>query len=283
MPELVLLKVADGVATLTLNRPEKLNSFADDMREQLVQAVDSVVGRAGVRVLVITGAGRAFSSGGDLKHMTNLKDQGRDFSGLRPLLELGREVVTRLERCAFPTIAAVNGPAAGGGMALALACDLRIAAESAKFGMTFVRIGLHADWGSVYHLPRLVGLARALELCWLGDLIDAKEALRIGLVNQVHPDDRFADEVARIARRLADAPATSLRMAKRTLAASFGRSLDQCLEAEMEAQAACWHSPDSTEGIRAFVEKRAAKFGAGATAGEDSAELAPTAAARRFE
>src|SRR5580765_1903012 len=161
MAELIRYEVRDAVATLTLNRPEKLNAFAEDMREQLVAALERVAAEGEARVLILTGAGRAFCAGGDVNHMASLKQRHADFRELKPLMELGRAVVTRIEALPFPTIAAVNGVAAGAGINLALACDLRVASDSASFGETFVRIGLHPDWGGTYYLPRFVGLARA--------------------------------------------------------------------------------------------------------------------------
>ncbi len=280
MAELVLLEVENGVATITLNRPDRLNAFGDDMREQLISALDRVAGDAAARALVITGAGRAFCSGGDVHHMLKLKQRDADFRELKPLLEYGRAIVTRLETLSIPTVAAVNGVAAGAGINLALACDVRVANESASFGETFVRIALHPDWGGTYFLPRHVGLARALELCWTGDVVDAADALRMGLVNHVWPDASFADAVARYAGRLARAPRTSVRLAKQTLRASFDRTLNQCLDAEAQAQAACWASDDVAEGLAAFAEKRTPEFGGELVAAGD---VGPTSAARRFE
>ena len=277
MNDLVILAEADGVATLLLNRPEKLNAFDLRMREQLSAALDTVATR-GARALVVTGAGRAFSAGGDLRFMVDLKERDAGYEGLQPLVEEGGSAVERLAALPFPTIAAVNGPAAGGGLNLALACDLVVASDQATFGQTFVRIGLHVDWGGSYFLPRRVGLAKALELCWSGDMIDAAEALRIGMVEHVWPHDAFPAEVKTLATRLAAAPATSVRLAKQTLRAGLERTLAQCLAAETVAQAACWASPDSGEGIRAFVEKRKAAFGAADTYSNEAA-----VGAHRFE
>lgn len=261
MSELVLTAVHEGTATLTLNNPAKLNAFAGTMRHAMITALDRIAADPSVRVLVITGAGRAFCSGGDVRHMVELKQRDAGFAELRPLLEAGHAVVTRLEALPFPTLAAVNGPAAGAGMNLALACDLRIASDQATFGETFARIGLHLDWGGSYFLSRIVGAAKAMELCWLADIIDAGEARSIGLVNQVVAHDCFAAEIDRVARRLAAAPETSVRLTKRTLRAAGQRTLTECLEAETEAQQQCWDSADAAEGLRAFVEKRAAVFG----------------------
>ncbi len=277
MGQLVLLAESGGVATLVLNRPEKLNAFADDMREQLVEALDAAAGHGGIGALVITGAGRAFCAGGDIGHMAALKARGARFEELRPLVAAGRGAIERLAALPFPTIAAVNGPAAGAGLNLALACDLRIASAQASFGETFVRIGLHPDWGGTYFLPRLVGQARALELCWTGEVVDAAEALRIGLVNRVVAHDELVGAATALATRLAAAPRASVRLAKRTLGASFQRTLAQCLDAEIEAQAVCWASPDVAEGLEAFIAKRAPVFGAPALADD-----APRGG-RRFE
>ena len=279
MNDLVILAEAEGVATLLLNRPERLNAFDLEMRGQLADALDAVEAR-GARVLVITGAGRAFSAGGDLKFMVDLKQRGAGYEGLQPLVERGGDAVTRVAALPFPTIAAVNGPAAGGSLNLALACDLVVASDQATFGETFVRIGLHVDWGGSYFLPRRVGVAKALELCWTGDMIDAKEALRIGLVEHVWPHASFADEVRALAARLAAAPRISVRLAKQALRAGLERSLAECLAAETEAQAVCWASLDSAEGIRAFVEKRKARFGRDAAA---AAARGMPWAAQRFE
>jgi 2-(1,2-epoxy-1,2-dihydrophenyl)acetyl-CoA isomerase len=277
----VLLEIGDGVATITLNRPEKLNAFAGDMRERLVEALDRVAADRDARVLVITGAGEGFCAGGDVKHMVELKARGAGFEELAPLLEAGRAVATRLAALEIPVIAAVNGVAAGAGLNLALACDVRLASSAARFGETFVRIGLHPDWGGTYHLPRLAGLAAALDLSWTGELVGAEEALRLGLVQRVYPAREFAKRWRAYAAALAAAPAAGVRAIKRSLRASQARTLGQCLDAETAAQAACWASADAAEGLAAFVEKRAPRFGAGARAEEES--VAPSPAARRFE
>jgi enoyl-CoA hydratase/carnithine racemase len=232
------------------------------------------------RVLVITGSGRAFCAGGDVHHMLGLKQREAGFRELKPLLEYGQAIVTRLDALPIPTVAAVNGPAAGAGINLALACDLRVASDQATFGETFVRIALHPDWGGTFYLPRLVGLARALELCWLGETVDAAEALRIGLVNHVWPQAAFASKWAEFAARLAAAPQTSVRLAKQTLRAALDRTLNQCLDAEVQAQRACWASDDVAEGLAAFAEKRKPEFQGEPVAAGD---VGPSDGARRFE
>ena len=277
--ETILVSVLDGVAVLTLHRPEKLNALAGDMRDRLIEALDRVAATPDVRVLVITGAGKGFCSGGDVQHMVDLKSRHAGFEELSPLLEAGRAIVTRLAAFPFPVIAAVNGVAAGAGCNLALACDVRLASSEARFGETFVRIALHPDWGGTYHLPQLAGTAAAMDLCWTGDVIDAEDALRLGLVQRVFPAAEFEARWREYAARLAAAPATSVRAIKRTLLASRHATLEQCLAAEAAAQSECWGSADSSEGLSAFVQKRAAKF----SAEPGSGEAAPSVAARRFE
>ena len=276
----VLLELNAGVATITLNRPEKLNAFAGDMRECLLTALERVSADRSIRVAVLTGAGKGFCSGGDVQHMVQLKEQAAGFESLAPMLDAGRAIVTRLAALEIPVIAAVNGVAAGAGCNLALACDVRLASSEARFGETFVKIGLHPDWGGSYHLTRLVGPAVALDLCWTGDLIGADEALRLGLVQRVFAAGEFETQWRAYASRLAAAPAASVRGVKRKLRAAGERTLAQCLDAESAAQAACWAGSDSAEGLAAFAQKRVARFGGDAPADETRA---PSAAARRFE
>lgn len=276
----VLLEITAGVAVVTLNRPGKFNAFAGEMREQLVARLDEAAARPDTRVLVITGAGKAFCAGGDVDHMAALAARGAPFDELAPLLEAGESVARRLAELPMPVIAALNGVAAGAGANLALACDVRLASDAAKLGETFVRIGLHADWGGTFHLTRLAGTAKALDLCWTGDLVPADEALRLGLVQRVWPAAGFDREWRAYAAKLAAGPQVAIRAAKATLRAAPGRTLEQCLAAERAAQAACWNSPDAAEGVAAFVEKRAPVFAAGPAGGPD---LAPSRAARLFE
>jgi 2-(1,2-epoxy-1,2-dihydrophenyl)acetyl-CoA isomerase len=276
MSDLILLEIRDGVAVVTLNRPEKLNAFADDMRERLAAALDRVSKSAEARVLVITGAGRAFSAGGDVKHMSALKEGGAGPDALDPMLEAARVVITKLDAMAIPTIAAINGPAAGAGLNLALACDLRVASDQATLAESFVRIGLCPDWGGTWFLPRRVGLSRALELAWLGDALEAGEAQKLGLVSRVWPQADFERGWRDLAARLAAAPSASVRLAKALMRASSERTLEECLAGESDAQRACWASEDSAEGLRAFAEKRPPRFGAGAP-------LAESGTGSRFE
>lgn len=274
----ILLSIENRVAVVTLNRPEKFNAFAGDMRERLVEALDAVA-VSDANVLVITGAGRAFCAGGDVGFMQKLKEDGAPYDGLAPLIDAGRDIVTRLAALPVPVLAAVNGVAAGAGANLMLACDVRLASDEARFGESFVKIGLHADWGGTFALPRAVGLGKALDLCWTGDVIGADDMLRVGLVQRVWPAASFASEWQAYATKLAAAPQTSVRALKANLRASLHRTLEQCLDAETAAQEACWNSPDSTEGVRAFAEKRTAVFGAPAR----EFGAAPHPRSRRFE
>jgi 2-(1,2-epoxy-1,2-dihydrophenyl)acetyl-CoA isomerase len=255
----IRLSVEDGVAWVTLNRPDRLNAFAGRMRDDLYDAIDRAAASPEVRVIVITGAGRGFCTGADVEVMSDLLARGDDttFDGL---VEAGMRVVRRLARVEQPVIAAVNGPAAGAGASLALACDFRIASERATIGFTFNRIGLHPDWGATHSLPRLVGPGRAAELVMTGRMVDAREAERIGLFQQVFAEDWFLDEVRKLAKELASKPPLALTLAKRTLAASPTSDLDAMLAAEREQQMRCFRSADAREGITAFNEKRKPVF-----------------------
>jgi enoyl-CoA hydratase/carnithine racemase len=257
--EHVLLDRSDGVGSLTLNRPDKLNAFAGRMRAEIAEGLDELEGDASVRVIVITGAGRAFCAGGDVAYMADLVER-RDVEAMTALVDGGRHVVTTIRRSRKPVIASVNGVAAGGGANLALACDLRIASDQASLGQSFNRIGLHPDWGGTYFLPRLVGPAKALELFWLAEMIDARECERLGLFNKVVPHATLPDATQSWARALAEKPALALALAKRAVYESLDRTLPEMLDYELDAQLRCFESGDAREGIRAFTERRAARF-----------------------
>ncbi|HEU0300668.1 MAG TPA: enoyl-CoA hydratase-related protein [Longimicrobium sp.] len=257
--ETVLLRVEDGVAWITLNRPDRLNAFAGDMRDRLHDAIDRAASSPDVRVMVITGAGRGFCTGADVEVMGDLLRRGDDAT-FESLVRAGMRVVRRLHTVEQPVIAAVNGPAAGAGAALAIACDFRVASERATIGFTFNRIGLHPDWGATWTLPRLVGPGRAAELVMSGRMVEAREAERIGLFEQVYAEDWFEDEVRKTAKELAAKPPLALRLAKRTLSASLPAGLEDALLAEAERQMRCFRSADAKEGITAFAEKRKPVF-----------------------
>lgn len=257
--ESVILHRSDGVGTITLNRPDRLNAFAGRMREEIAAAVEAVAGDDDVRVLVITGAGRAFCAGADVGYMEGLLAQ-RDEAAFTALVEAGRRVVTAIRATPKPVIAAVNGAAAGGGANLALACDIRVASDRASIGQTFNRIGLHPDWGGTYFLPRLVGTSRALELMFTGRMVKSEEALRIGLFDRVVPHDALHAETAALASSLAAKPPKALALVKRAVYASGDRTLGEMLETELDHQLACFTTEDAYEGMRAFLEKRAPVF-----------------------
>jgi 2-(1,2-epoxy-1,2-dihydrophenyl)acetyl-CoA isomerase len=259
--EHVLLDRADGVGTLTLNRPEKLNAFGGSMRQEIGEALDELEADASVRVIVVTGAGRGFCAGGDVDYMAELVER-RDLEAMAALVDAGRHVVTTIRTSRKPVIASVNGVAVGGGANLALACDLRIASDKASLGQTFNRIGLHPDWGGTYVLPRLVGPAKALELFWFAEMIDARECERLGLFNKVVPHATLGDATRDWARTLAEKPPLAIALAKRAVYDSLDRTLPEMLDYELDAQLRCFESGDASEGIRAFTEKRAAQFGA---------------------
>jgi 2-(1,2-epoxy-1,2-dihydrophenyl)acetyl-CoA isomerase len=257
--EHVLVEVADRVGTLTLNRPDKLNAFAGTMRREIADAIRALAADDGVRVIVVTGAGRAFCAGADIGYMKELTAAG-DVEGFRALVEAGREVVTVVRAAPKPVIASVNGPAAGGGANFALACDLRIASDRASIGQTFNRIGLHPDWGGTYFLPRLVGATKALELIFGAEMVPAEEALRMGLFSRVVPHDRLASVTREAALALAAKPPRALALAKRAVYASDRHTLDEQLDLELAHQLACFQSEDAREGLAAFLEKRAPEF-----------------------
>ena len=256
----VLLTRAGSVGTLTLNRPEKLNAFAGEMRREVADALDELEADPGVRVIVITGAGRAFCAGADVAYMAELIEK-QDATSMAALVEAGRRVVMTIRRSSKPVIGALNGVAAGGGANLALACDVRIASDRASIAQSFNRIGLHPDWGGTYFLPRLVGPSKSLELMWEALPIDANECLRLGLVNRVVPHDLLAQTVTDYASMLAAKPALSISLTKRAVYDSLDHSLPEMLDYELEAQLQCFKSSDASEGIRAFVAKRAPVFG----------------------
>jgi 2-(1,2-epoxy-1,2-dihydrophenyl)acetyl-CoA isomerase len=246
---------SNDVTTITLDRPDKLNAFSGTMREDLLAALREADGR----VIVITGAGRAFCAGGDVDSMSRLQRAG-DVQAFRKLLDAGRDIVTTIASLEQPVIACVNGVAAGAGCNLALACDYRIASDSAKFGQSFVKIGLHPDWGGTWSLPRLVGPGRAMEILMTGRMVDANEALSIGLVDRVVPSAELAAETEKLAQAIAAGPPIAIAGIKRALRASEKNDLKAQIELESEHQLAAFRSNDAAEGMAAFFEKRSAKF-----------------------
>jgi 2-(1,2-epoxy-1,2-dihydrophenyl)acetyl-CoA isomerase len=258
----VLYDKRGSIATLTLNRPETLNAMNEAMMAELERLLMAVEADAEVRAVILTGTGRGFSSGGDQKRDRNAEGEGKFFA-----TDLGGNVVDRLNRCVLrlqrlpkPVIGCINGVAAGAGCNLALATDLRIAADTARFVEAFSRIGLVPDGGGTYFLPRLVGMARAMELILLADIIDAQEALRIGLVNWVVPAEQLATETYKLAERLAQGPTVAYGLAKTGLYQGLHMSLEDVLNMEARNQRIAARTADRLEGVAAFREKRTPHF-----------------------
>lgn len=262
--ETVQLEVREGgVAVLTLNRPDALNALTTSMAAEFKSAIHEAVER-GARSLLLTGAGRAFSAGGDLREMQRMAERsGRAEAFFDEPLGLLNECVLLLQELPIPVIAAVNGPASGGGCNLALACDLVIAAESARFNQAFIKVGLSPDCGGTYVLPRLVGLKRAAEWMMTGDSVDARQAAEMGMINRVVADEALMDAALNMASRLAQAPTAAIAKVKRLLAESATNNLAAQLEAERQAQIESGKTKDFREGVAAFIEKRPPRFTGG--------------------
>ncbi len=257
---LVLTGVEGAIGTVTLNRPAKLNAFFGSMREEIADAFEAMAVRPDVRVVVVTGRGRAFCTGADVGYLADLLTR-EAYDEANLLVSAGRRVIKAILDMPKPVIAALNGPAAGGGANLALACDLRIASDRAAIGQTFNRIGLAPDWGGSWLVPRIVGRSRAAELFLLAEMVDAREAERIGLFNRVVPHENLSGAVREIAERLARKPALALALAKKALRRSVSSSLDEMLAFEERAQNMAFRSADALEGTQAFSERREPRFG----------------------
>lgn len=251
----ILIATESHVTTITLNRPEKLNAFSGTMREDLLAALELAERDPSCRVVVITGAGRGFCAGGDVELMHGLRERD-DVAGLKKLLDAGAAVITRIVSMTKPVVAAINGVAAGAGCNLALACDYRLASDAATLAESFVRIGLHPDWGGTWFLPRLVGRSRAFELMISGRAVDAGEALAIGMVDRVVPAAAFHEEVGVIARMFADAPPVAATGIKRALRESQRNDLRAQLALESEHQVEAFRSADAAERMAAFVKRK---------------------------
>jgi len=253
--ETILYEKENGVAKITLNRPQALNAFTPQMNADLQNALKEGDGDDAVRCFLITGAGRAFCAGQDLKGRTP-EQKGSLGASLR---EKYNPIILRMRRTEKIVLAAVNGVAAGAGCNLALACDLRIASDEAKFIEAFVRVGLAPDCGGSFFLPRLVGLSKAMELLLLGEPVDAKEALRIGLVAKVFPSAELPKAAQEMAERIAKGP-RSVGLIKRAVNRALLSELEAQLEYEAQLQEIAGRSADFDEGVRAFLEKRQPVF-----------------------
>ena len=255
----LLETVSDRVATLTLNRPDRLNALSTSILDGLLEALPRLAADPDVAVVVLTGAGRGFCAGGDVKSMadgTSLLNVEDAVQRLRGRMEVSR----LLHEIPKPTIAMVNGAAAGAGLAMALACDLRIASESARFITAFAKVGFSGDFGGSYFLSKLVGTGKARELYYTGDALDAKQALALGLVSTVTPEFELMDATMALARRLAHGPSVALSLMKQNFNAAECGTLSELLDLEALNQVKTSRTEDHREAARAFVEKRAPLF-----------------------
>lgn len=257
--ENILVSATNGITIITLNRPEKLNAFIGHMRRDLAEALEHAGSDRNVRVIIITGAGRAFCAGGDVRFMAELMERG-DADEFARILGAGRRVITSIRQMTKPVIAAINGPASGAGFNLALACDIRLASTNASFSQSFLKVGLHPDWGGTYFLPRLITPNKVCEMFFLGDAIDAHEALRLNIINRVVSPEDLESTTQEFADRLCAAPPIALAAAKQAIYMSEAAGLDEMLRYETEVQLRCFQSEDCHEGIRAFLEKRDPRF-----------------------
>jgi len=261
--ETIQIEVQGDIGVVTLNQPESLNALNVKMGSEFQSAVSELID-SGVRAVVLTGAGRAFCAGGNLREMQAIaRQEGRAEAFFDEPLRLINKCILLIRQTPLPFIAAVNGPATGGGCNLALACDFVLAAEGARFNQAFVKIGLTPDCGGTFILPRLIGWRRATELLMTGEIVDAKRALDMGMVNAVVPDGELMDQAMRLAARLAQGPTAALGRVKELLEASATRDYAAQLELEREAQIKSGQTRDAAEGIAAFVEKRPPKFTGG--------------------
>jgi len=257
--QVVLEERKGNVSVIRLNRPDRLNALNIELGRGLVHALLHASQDASVRAVVLTGAGRGFCAGGDLELLRDLRKRNAS-DELKPLLEAGKEICLAIATMTKPVIAAVNGPAAGGGMNLALAADMRIASEQASFAESFAKIGLYPDFGGTYFLPRIVGPALSAELFYTAETLSADDALRLGIVNRVFPEDKFEEETQKIVDVLAGAPTVALRDVKRTIVGDDRKNLEAKLDEEIRLQIHCFESEDCLEGLNAFFEKRKPNF-----------------------
>ncbi len=260
MDEVLLERIEDGVLTLTMNRPDRLNALSWEMCDRLTRALERAASDRAVGAILLAGAGRAFCAGGDVKNMAAGGAGPETYEERTADLRRRMEASRLLHEIAKPTIAMVRGPAAGAGLSLATACDLRIAGEDARFTTAFAKVGLSGDFGGHYFLTRLVGTARAREMYLLSPVVDARTALAWGLVHKVVADAALEDEAKAVARALASGPRVALSYMKQNLNLAEGASLTMVMDAEALRHTRCTGTEDHREGAQAFVEKRAARF-----------------------
>ena len=252
----ILLVKKKNIAILTLNRPKVLNAFSLEMRQDIGQALQEISEDDDIRAVIITGAGRAFSAGGDMKSWGGSKDTNI----MKTIIEAAHRAVTNLIALEKPVIAMVNGDAIGAGCNLALACDLVIASENARFGEVFVKVGLGPDWGGAYLLPRLVGLAKAKELIFTGKIISAKEACKIGLINRVVSNEDLEMEVMKLAEKLSNMATKAIGMGKTFLHKAWNMDIHEVLKYEAQMQNELMKTADHQNAVKSFLNKRKPVF-----------------------
>jgi len=259
-PETVVAETKNGVLWLTMKRPDKLNAFNEEMGNELLEALKEGERSPEARCVVLTGEGRAFSVGEDLNTNRAAYESGKAVPFGEVLKRKYNPIVQRMRKMEKPVVAGLNGVTAGAGLGLALACDLRAASEKATFHEAFIKVGLVPDAGTSFWLPRILGPGKAMEVGLLGEPIDANKALSMGLVNWVFPEDRFREELTRLAERLAKGPTKAMGLTKRALNRAVVVDMDSALEYEMYLQDVAGKSRDHVEGVKAFFEKREPSF-----------------------
>jgi len=255
----VLVAIRDGVGTITLNRPDKMNALTVAMMAELLETLRSTAANDQVRCIVLTGAGKAFCAGADVGLLKSLRESGDQDTG-RMLVDSARAFHAALREAPQPVICALNGVAAGGGANIALGCDLRIASDTASIGQVFAKLGLHPDYGGTFFLTRLLGPARAMELFLSAELVGADRLERWGLVNRVVKPEQLADAAHRWAQVIAAGPPLAIRRMKQNVYRAMDAGLDEMLDHELEAQLALFRSDDFREGLEAFFAKRHPRF-----------------------
>ncbi|MCH8066807.1 MAG: enoyl-CoA hydratase/isomerase family protein [Chloroflexi bacterium] len=263
--EQILYETSDGIATITLNRPERMNAFTPTMIQEWAQALEDARLDSAVSAVIVTGAGKGFCSGADLRGGEGAETEGADRPTtaadfrhwLRDSVHYVPRAVALLDK---PYIAAVNGAAVGAGMDMCSMADIRIVSETARFAMAYVKVGLVPGDGGCYYLPRIVGLAKALELIWTGDFFDAEEAVRIGYASKAVPAGELLPAARELAQRIVEGPAVAIQLAKQLVYRSYDSTVEEALEAANQAMAIVRSTEDSREGPRAFAEKRPPQF-----------------------
>jgi enoyl-CoA hydratase/carnithine racemase len=259
MSDELVFEVCEKIATIRLNRPEKFNAFTPEMLRAWAKALEQCRDDENIHVIVLTGTGKGFCSGGDVSNMKN-RSQDSAYDRRRFLTEYVHPIPLLLDQIDKPVIVAVNGVATGAGMDMALMGDLRVAARSAKFAETYVKVGLFAGDGGAWYLPRLIGTPKALELLWTARFVEAQEAFELGIVNRVVEDDELMEQTYALARQIAAQPPLAVRMIKRAVRQGAAMDIRTHLEMAASHMAAMYSTEDHIEAVTAFAHKRAAQF-----------------------